>query len=247
MSETAAIIARNVAHVRDTIARAARRCGRDPDDVRLVAVTKYLDPASIAAVIDARLTELGENRVQQLVSRAAALGPGEPDGWPAAARTWRWHMIGHLQRNKVRALLRVSRVIHSVDSQRLAAEIEAEATRADLLVDAFIEVNVSGEPAKEGVAAADAATLAEYVSRLRRVRLAGLMTLAPLHADPQRARPVFAGLRELLEKLRACGAAAETCRELSMGMTSDYEVAVEEGATVVRIGSALFEGLPGGH
>ncbi|MBW7904156.1 MAG: YggS family pyridoxal phosphate-dependent enzyme [Phycisphaerae bacterium] len=247
MSETATIIARNVERVREAIARAARRSGRDPECVRLVAVTKYLDPASIGAVIHAGLTELGENRVQQLVARAAALGAGEPGGWPAAARPWRWHMIGHLQRNKVRALLRVCQVIHSVDSERLAAETEAEAARAERFVDVFVEVNVSGESSKQGVAAADAATLAEYVSRLRHVRLRGLMTMAPPSADPQRARPVFAGLRELLEKLRASGAVAETCGELSMGMTGDYEVAVEEGATVVRIGSALFEGLPGGH
>jgi pyridoxal phosphate enzyme (YggS family) len=239
---------RNLADVRANLAEAARRGGRDPGDVRLVAVTKYVDLDTIRALLDVGVRDLGENRVQQLSDRAQTLGAADFDLLTAPRETDalpRWHMIGHLQRNKVKALLKHTRVLHSLDSVRLAREIEKQAAKLDLSVDAFLEFNVAGEQAKSGAAPADAAALAEAVAQCPHIRLHGLMTMPPFDPDPEAARPYFARLRELLEQVRRQGAVRPECLHLSMGMTIDYAVAVEEGATFVRIGSALFEGVTG--
>jgi pyridoxal phosphate enzyme (YggS family) len=239
---------RNLADLRAGIAAACQRVGRDPADVRLVAVTKYVDLDTIRALLDAGVGDLGENRVQQLTDRARALGSSDLDllsGPPATPARPRWHMIGHLQRNKVKTLLEHARILHSLDSLRLTQEVEKQAARLERTVDAFLEVNVAGESAKSGAAVAQAAALAEAATRCRNIRVHGLMTMAPFDPDPEAARPHFARLRELLETLRRDGALGPECRHLSMGMTIDYAVAVEEGATFVRIGSALFEGVAG--
>lgn len=156
-----------------------------------------------------------------------------------------WHMIGHLQRNKVKAALGCTRIIHSVDSIRLAEEIEHQAGALGGCVDVFLEVNVAGEASKDGAAPADAPAIAARIADLPSLCLRGLMTMAPLRCPGPAARPYFAALRTLRDDLVANGSAASTCRELSMGMSADYAVAVEEGATVVRIGSTLFEGVEG--
>lgn len=242
-------LGQNLADLRANIAEAARRSGRTPDDVRLVAVTKYVGPDTIRALLDAGVRDLGENRVQQLSDRAQALGAADfdlltpPDQAEALPR---WHMIGHLQRNKVKVLLRHTRVLHSLDSARLALEIEKQAARLDRPVDAFLEFNVAGEQAKSGAALAEAPALAETVAQCPHIRLYGLMTMPPFDPDPEAARPHFARLRELLEQLRRRGAVGPECLHLSMGMTNDYTVAIEEGATFVRVGSALFAGVSGG-
>lgn len=223
----------NVAAVRERIAQACRRADRHPDSVTLVAVTKYVDPADIRALLAAGLTHLGESRVQQLVRRASEVGPGPT-----------WHMIGHLQRNKVRPLLGASRLIHSLDSLRLADEIQHHAAALGTTVDAFVEVNVAGEASKQGVAPSEAAALCEHVTRLSALRLRGLMTMAPQSDHAEASRQYFAALRDLLAALQRSGAVSESCRDLSMGMSQDFDVAVEEGATLVRVGSALFTGLP---
>jgi pyridoxal phosphate enzyme (YggS family) len=244
---------RNVARVRATIAEASGRVGRDPRSVCLVAVTKYIEPPLIRALLAAGVCELGENRVQQLVARAAQLG-ARPAPWPdpspappAASRdrppTPRWHMIGHVQRNKVKALLPGARILHAVDSVRLATEVDQVAARLNLSVDALLEVNVSGEASKFGVAPAELARMAAAVQEYPRIRLRGLMTVTPLDPDPEHGRPYFRRLHELLEQLRQTGTVGPECVHLSMGMSQDYAVAVEEGATLVRIGSALYEGL----
>ena len=254
----------NVARVRETIAEACARRGRDPRSVGLVAVTKYVDPPVIQALLAAGVSDIGENRVQQLVGRAGQLGARLDEGLdlpPAsadvsavedmAAKTRpchpvapRWHMIGHLQRNKVKILLPHARIIHSLDSPRLAAEISNVAQRLGVCVDAFLEINVAGEASKSGVRAEELMGLVETVRQHPLIRLRGLMTMAPFDPDPEHARPCFARLRELLEKLRETGAANPECIHLSMGMSQDYGVAVEEGATFVRVGSALYEDLP---
>jgi pyridoxal phosphate enzyme (YggS family) len=245
----------NVGRVREVIGEACGRVGRDPRSVGLVAVTKYVDLPVIEGLLAAGVREIGENRVQQLAARAEALGsrleewrdPGQltDQGSAAAAPAApSWHMIGHLQRNKVKALLPHTRVIHSLDSTRLAAEIQKVAERLDVQVDAFLEVNVSGEASKQGVSPDELAVLAEAVREQSRVRLRGLMTMAPFDPDAERARPCFARLREVLERLRDSGAVGRACVHLSMGMSQDYGVAVEEGATFVRVGSALYEDLP---
>ena len=238
----------NLADVRTTIGEACRRAGRDPGDVRLVAVTKYVDLDTIRALLAAGVRDLGENRVQQLVSRAETLGAAglellAPDS--DAEHPPRWHMIGHLQRNKVKALLKHTRILHSLDSVRLTHEIEKQAEKLDLTVDALLEFNVAGEQAKSGAPLEDAGALAEAASHSPHIRLHGLMTMPPFDPDPEVARPYFVRLRELLERLQGTGVVGPDCVHLSMGMTIDYAVAIEEGATFVRIGSALFEGVTG--
>ncbi|MFQ5807906.1 MAG: YggS family pyridoxal phosphate-dependent enzyme [Phycisphaerae bacterium] len=240
---------RNLAQVRATIAGACGRSGRDPTAVRLVAVTKYAELDTIRALLEAGVWELGENRVQQLTARAQALGAANvnlfaPD--PVAVGVPRWHMVGHLQRNKVKALLRHTRILHSLDSLRLAKELEKQAEKLAVTLDAFLELNVAGEQAKSGAPVTEAVALAEAVRECPHIRLHGLMTMPPFDPDPEAARPHFARLRALLEQLQRCGTVGSDCVHLSMGMSIDYAVAVEEGATFVRIGSALFEGIERG-
>lgn len=239
----------NIARVRRTLAAACERSRRNPADVHLIAVTKYVSPEVLAEVLQAGVTDVGESQVQQLVVRARGCGPGRFD-WPslpdAANPGPRWHMIGHLQRNKVKLLLPHARIVHSLDSPHLAETLAQQAQRLDLVLDVFIEVNVAGETTKAGASPEALGALADAVCASGNLRLRGLMTLAPYDADPQAARPHFARLRELLDRLRATGAVGPACVHLSMGMSQDYPVAVEEGATFVRVGSALFEGLPSG-
>lgn len=258
-AEIEATVRRNLAAVRETIATACARARRDAAGVRLVAVTKYAPPGAISALLACGQRELGENRVQQLERRiaefgaapegldvpadAAATPSSAPAGAPDGGRPPRWHMIGRLQRNKVRKLLPRVRVIHGLDSERLADEIERRAGAADCAVDALIEVNVSGEASKGGLFPDDLPRLVAHVADCPHVRLRGLMTMAPLEAEPEATRPCFARLRELLEGLRASGQVGPLCDQLSMGMSNDYAIAVEEGATIVRVGSALYEGL----
>lgn len=236
----------NIETVRGSIAAACDRAGRRPADVRVVAVTKYASLDVVRALLTVGVADLGESRVQQLVSRAAKLGASLA-AWDETQRglseSPTWHMIGHLQRNKVKTLLPRSRTLHSLDSQRLIEEIDKQAERTDAVVDVLLEVNLSGEARKHGVPSTNVVALAEAALQSRHLRLRGLMTMAPAGPDPECARPHFARLRELLEDLRTRGGGGPSCRHLSMGMSQDYAVAVEEGATLVRIGSALFEGL----
>jgi hypothetical protein len=243
----------NVSRVQADIAAACRRAVRDAADVHLLAVTKYVSLEVARELLAAGLVDLGESRVQQLVARAQACGvarfdwPDEhagntsPSSSPAAPR---WHMIGHVQRNKLKTLLPHARILHSLDSARLAEAVARQAQDLQVQVDVFVEVNSAGEATKTGVLAADLPALVAAVAGLPALRLRGLMTMAPYDPNPEASRPYFAELRGLLERLRRDGAAGPDCRHLSMGMSQDYVVAVEEGATLVRLGSALFEGLP---
>lgn len=248
--QLSAIIERNLARVRDRIAAAAARRGRDPAGVRLVAVTKYVSLDVIEPLIAAGVNDLGENRVQQLVARATA-APGRLDspfdgpggGGATSTPGFRWHMIGHLQRNKVRALLRICRVVHALDSARLADELQSAAAAAAAAVDVFVEVNVAGEAQKGGVNPQTLAELLRHVHGCPALRLRGLMAMAPLNPDAEAARPHFARLAALLREHRTRGDLPDDAVHLSMGMSQDFEVAVEEGATVVRVGSALYEGI----
>ncbi len=234
----------NLAEVRSNIAEACRRAGRDSGEIRLVAVTKYSSLDTVRALPAEGVLDLGENRVQQLAERADLLGTTDLDlSEPTTAPPPRWHMIGHLQRNKVKGLLKHTRVIHSLDSTRLVAEVEKQAQNLDVAVDAFLEINVAGEAAKSGAPLSDVRELAQAAAKCSRLRVQGLMTMAPFDTDPEAARPHFARLRELLDSLRDEGILGPECRHLSMGMTIDYTVAIEEGATFLRIGSALFKGV----
>jgi PLP dependent protein len=214
-----------LADVRERIARACARAGRDPGEVQLVAVTKGHDAEAVrAAVLDHGHRVLGESRVQEWRTKADALGPDVA-----------WHLVGHLQTNKVR-YCRGFALLHGVDSARLIDALEADGERHGHVFPVLLQVNVAGERAKYGV---DPVDLADLVARLRdapHVRLEGLMTMAPYDPDPERARPVFRTLRALAER-HAGG-------RTSMGMSGDFEVAIEEGATWIRVGSALFASAP---
>jgi pyridoxal phosphate enzyme (YggS family) len=227
-----AILADRLAAVEERLRAACKRAGRQREQITLVAVTKTVS-AEIAALLHGLgILDLGESRPQELWQKAAAL--------PATAR---WHLIGHLQRNKIERTLPFVRLIHSVDSTRLLQAIEAEAARQDRTADVLLEVNVSGELSKNGFQASEVQTLAPALTTLRRVRVRGLMTMAAFEENPQKTRPTFAGLRSLRDKLQAEVGSTHSLRDLSMGMTNDFEVAVEEGATIVRLGTVLFEGL----
>jgi len=226
-------IAENIADVRRRIAAAAARGGRDPGGVRLVAVTKTVGPAEVAAVLAAGVSEIGENRVRDALSTAAAVRP--PEGLRP-----RWHMVGHLQRNKVRAALELFEVVHSVDSARLLEALAAETARREQRLEVLLEVNVSGEESKYGLPAEAVAGVLERAAGHERLDVTGLMTMAPFVEDPEEVRGVFSRLRELRDELNRRAACPRPLVELSMGMTGDFEVAVEEGATIVRIGTALF-------
>jgi len=230
----------NLQRIRDRIAEACHRVGRTPDSVALVAVTKTVELPMIRRLVELGQLDLGENRVQQLVERAEQAAAWKDD--PSLGMI-RWHMVGHLQRNKVRPLLPWLYRLHSLDSLRLAEELNNQASRANLTVAAYLEVNASGEKTKTGVAVGAATHLLEQIRTLRHIRVIGLMTMAPLASDPETVRPVFVRTRELFEEIRSTPSVGPEFTGLSMGMSQDYEVAIEEGATVVRIGTALFEGV----
>lgn len=230
----------NLARIRGAIADAARRSGRGADAVRLVAVTKYARDEAVAALLELGVVDLGESRVQQLTERASRLGSAV-SGEAAEPGLPHWHMIGHLQRNKIRALLPAARIVHSVDSVRLVRALAKEAAKQTCTVDVFLEVNVAGEASKSGAALSELDALADAAVAAEGVCMRGLMTMAPYVENAEQTRRYFAELRERLEALRAAGRVPAECDQLSMGMSNDFAVAVEEGATVVRLGSILYE------
>ncbi len=237
----------NIQRVRDRIAQACSRANRDPASVGLVAVTKSVDLEVIRMVLESGLVDLGESRVQQLTQRAAMIAETQKrrrilDGQRDAVAPV-WHMIGHLQRNKVRSAMQWATVFHSVDSLRLAEEISSEACARSLVVDVLLQVNVAGEKSKHGIAVGAIEVFCEQSRALAGVRLVGLMSMMPLVDDPEEVRPLFRRLREIAEELVTQECIPSKVCELSMGMSNDFEVAIEEGATLVRVGTALFEGL----
>ncbi len=231
MSDLATQITENVTAVRGRIAEAAARSGRAADDVTLVAVTKYVGPEEIRALVEAGCTTLGESRPQQLADKAQAVA-----GLPI-----RWHMIGHLQRNKVRRTLPLVAMVESADSLKLVEAINRIAGELSLRVPILLEVNVSGEEAKHGFAPdAIEPSLAELAG-FANIEIRGLMCMAGLDSGLDGARREFAAIRELRDRLRANCPEGIAMDDLSMGMSADYEIAIEEGATIVRVGSALYE------
>jgi hypothetical protein len=214
-------VAQRIAEARERIAAACARAGRSPDDVTLIAVTKGFGPDAVIAAVDAGIRDIGENRVQEAQAKREAL--------PALPAGVRWHMIGHLQTNKVNSVAGLFDIIHSVDSIRLA---EAISRRVPQPMPVFLEVNVAAEPTKSGLPLAELSSAHAAVSGLPNIDLRGLMTVAPIADSPEDVRPVFRRLADEARRLNL--------RELSMGMSDDFEVAIEEGATHVRLGRALF-------
>jgi len=230
-----------VARVEQTIAAACARSGREPSDIRLVVVTKSADFEAIKEVIRLGYTHFGENRVQQLKKVAAQVSEFlQQEAGAGPVPDIHWHMIGHLQRNKVRQVLPMVSLIHSVDTLRLAEEISNSAAKMDLRPKILLQVNTSNEPQKYGVPVGAATHLAEQIETLPNLQLIGLMTMAPLTRNKDVIRACFTRARELFHEMRGEKIVGQQFTELSMGMSSDYEIAIEEGATILRIGSAIF-------
>jgi len=237
----------NLKRVRDRMHAACQRSGRRFEDVRMVAVTKTVEIDVIRTAIDMGITELGESRVQELIKRAGMVHEyltrkrklENADAFPEP----RWHMVGHLQRNKVRLVLPWVEMIHSLDSLRLAEEVSVEAGHDGRNVPMLVEVNISGEKSKYGIAVGAVLHFLEHIKGLAGVQIAGLMTMAPLDEDAESTRLHFRRLHELFEEIRGEGLAGPEFRELSIGMSNDFEVAIEEGATMIRLGRALFDGV----
>jgi len=222
-------IVANIASVRARVAEAAALAGRDPAEITVVAVSKTVDAARIREAVAAGVTDLGENRAQEFRDKYALLG--------ALAR---WHFIGQLQTNKVKYLVEKVNLIHSVDRKAVAVEIDRLAKRANLVQRVLVEVNVSGEASKSGVRIDEAITLIDSLRALENIRVSGLMTVAPLTGNPEAVRPYFRRLRQLFEEIAGRGWAEVEMRYLSMGMSGDFQVAVAEGANIVRLGTAIF-------
>jgi pyridoxal phosphate enzyme (YggS family) len=218
----------NVLEVRDRIAAAADRVLRDPGDVLLVAVTKTVPPTRIAECIDAGVTAIGENRIQE----AERKFPGLP--------TVERHMVGHLQRNKVPRALELFDMVQSVDSPRLARELSMRAAAEGGSIDVLIEVNTSGEDSKYGFRPDETVDQVGELADLKGLRIRGLMTVGAFEPDPDDVRPSFRALRSIRDAVEEAVIPGVSMEHLSMGMTNDYEVAIEEGATIVRIGRAIF-------
>ncbi|HBO42469.1 MAG TPA: YggS family pyridoxal phosphate-dependent enzyme [Planctomycetaceae bacterium] len=233
MTDRTRIIADNVARIRQRIGAAAARSGRPAEAVKLVAVTKYVGPEEVRPLVAAGCTTLGESRPQQLAVKAEALADSPIE----------WHLIGHLQRNKARLVAPLVAMIESIDSQRLLAAVDQAAADVGRRVPALLEVNISGESAKHGFTPSEVAPLVAVLDQYAHVEIRGLMAMASLGAGAEQTRAEFAALRTLRDEVQADCPEGVNLAELSMGMSGDFEIAIEEGATIVRIGSALFEGV----
>lgn len=221
---------KNLSAVRERINAAAQRAGREPESVRLVGVTKYVDAATTALLVEAGCTILGENRPQSLWEKSSELNDPQIE----------WHLIGHLQRNKVKRTIEVATLIHSVDSLRLLNAIQMSGSELNKTVRVLLEVNVSGEASKHGFAPEGLFAAIEQAGSLSHLQVEGLMCMAGLDGNADDARREFDTLRVLSEQHQANCPANVQMNELSMGMSGDYEIAIESGATLVRVGSALF-------
>ena len=228
------MISENFRQVKRRIIDAAKRVGRDPSDVRLLAVTKEQSDVTVAEGIQAGMTLLGENKVQEASSKIEALGRNGLE----------WHFIGRLQKNKVKFIFDLFDLIHSVDSLALAEAIHKTAQKIGSCMPVLLQINISGEESKLGMDPLDLPKEIEGVAKLEGVKIKGLMTIPPYTSDPENSRPYYARLRELRDTCSSLNIPRICLDELSMGMSNDYEVAIEEGATLVRVGTGLFGPRP---
>ena len=223
------MIAENLAEVRKNIEEACRTAGRDSSEVTLVAVSKTKPPADLMEAYEAGVRDFGENFVQEIV-----------DKYDRLPKDIKWHMIGHLQRNKVKYIIDKVSMIHSVDSLRLAETIEQEAAKKNLVMPVLLEVNVAEEDTKFGLKVEEVLPLVREISAFPHVKVEGLMTIAPFVDDPEQNRDIFRKLRKLSVDISRENINNITMNVLSMGMTGDYQVAVQEGASMVRVGTGIF-------
>lgn len=222
-------IRERLVRVREQIARAAERCGRRAEDITLIAVSKTFDSATVQHAVDAGARDLGENRVQEALAKVGAV-KGDV----------RWHLIGHLQSNKARQAVETFEVIHTIDSSQLAERLDRIASELGLRRNVLVQVDLGHEPTKSGADENELPSIVETLNSARRLEFCGLMTLPPFFNSPEQTRPYFRRLTEILEGLNRERAPEHQLTELSMGMTTDFEVAIEEGATMLRVGSAIF-------
>ena len=220
--------------IRERINQTASACGREPSSIRLVAVSKTKPTDLVKEAIGAGVTDLGENYIQEARDKIAELAQ-----YPV-----RWHFIGHLQSNKAKYAVRLFELIHSVDSLKLATELNRQAQKIEKIQSILIQVNVAGESSKSGTSTQKAVQLVKEIAQLENLSVRGLMTMPAFFNEPEKVRPYFVALRELRDRIRAQGIERVGMDELSMGMTGDFEVAIEEGATLVRIGTAIFGERP---
>jgi pyridoxal phosphate enzyme (YggS family) len=226
-------IAENLAHVRERIEKASRRVGRDPNSVTLVTVSKTVEPQGIREAIEAGVRILGENYVQEAQKKIEILG-----------KEISWHFIGHLQKNKAKYAVRLFDLIHSVDGLPLAGELNRVAKKEGKILPILLQVDLGKEQTKFGAPEEEIARMAEQIGKLEAISIKGLMTMPPYSEDPEDSRPYFRKLRILQEHLMGIKIPGVSMEELSMGMSGDFEVAIEEGATLVRIGTAIFGPRP---
>jgi hypothetical protein len=217
-----------IEQVEARIRKACESCGRSRDEVKVVAVTKYVSLDATRQIIEAGFRHIGENRWQDAADKWAALGDQAT-----------WHFIGHLQSNKVKDVLGKFRYIHSLDRLSLARELEKRAAAIGIRVSCFLQLNISGEQTKHGLPPDQCLAFAREIAAFDHLDVIGLMTMAPYEAEPERTRPVFRALREWRDRLNDAGIFRHPVRELSMGMSNDFEIAVQEGATWIRLGSVL--------
>ena len=241
MTVTASRIQRNLDTIREQIAEHCQRARRDPEEVTIVAVVKSVEFDTIKNLLDVGITELAESRVQQLSLRVQEMATYLRRRQNPLPSPVRWHMVGHVQRNKSRAACEAADVMHSIDSLRLAEDADRRAEQVGKILDVMLQVNCSEETQKSGCAVGAAFHLGEMISSLKNLRLVGLMTMASESKDLNEARHSFSRLREIFAEMRSDKIGGDAFRHLSMGMSNDYTVAVEEGATMLRIGTALFE------
>ena len=224
------MISENLKQVKRRIIEAAKRTGRDPSDIRLLAVTKEQSNVTVAEAIQAGMNLLGENKVQEARDKIETLGRGG----------FEWHFIGRLQKNKVKFVFGLFDLIHSVDSLSLAEAIHKKGQEIGCCMPILLQVNISGEKSKLGFAPFDLPTEIQKIAKLEGVKVSGLMTIPPHSQNPENSRPYYARLRELRDTCSQLGIPGMILSDLSMGMSNDYEIAIEEGATLVRVGVGLF-------
>lgn len=245
------VLAERLDEVRERIAAACAKAGREASEVTLIAVTKTAAPEQMREILQLGVGDLAESRVQVLTQRAAQINEffarQQKSGEAGLPTRLRWHMIGHLQRNKIKQVLPLVDVIHSVDSLRLAEDLDTAAAKFGKKVAVMLQVNASEEPQKFGVAVGAATHLGEQIDTMPNLQLVGLMTMAALTDTPESARHAFGRTREIFEEMRWHKIGGTSLRHLSMGMSNDYEAAIREGSTMVRVGTALFGGTVQDH
>ena len=227
------LIKENIEVIRKRIEKAAIKVGRNPSDIKLIAVTKNVEPQNIIEAIEAGVVDFGENRVQELLNKANIIEE-------KSDKNIKWHMIGHLQTNKVKYIVDKITMIHSLDSLKLAQEIDRKAQKLGKTIDVLIQVNIVEEVTKFGLKKYEVLDFVQMVGSLKNIKVKGLMTIAPFAENPEQVRFVFSGLRKIFIDICRKNINNIDMKYLSMGMSNDFEIAIEEGANIVRIGTAIF-------